>query len=69
MNKETSQSPYKVGDILEVSPYLTSLDNWIIGKVIKIFKNPFIGDEIAIEDEKGRIFFGVKDYFKPHKKQ
>ena len=45
------------------------LDDWIIGKVIKIFKNPFIGDEIAIEDDKGRIFFGVKDYFKPHKIQ
>ena len=42
MKKETSQSPYKVGDILEVSPYLTMLDDWIIGKVIKIFKNPFI---------------------------
>ena len=33
--------------------------------VIKIFKNPFIGDEIAIKDDQGRIFFGEKEFFKP----
>lgn len=43
------------------------LKDWITGTVIKIFKNPFIGDEIAIKDNQGRIFFGVKDYFKTSK--
>jgi len=32
--------------------------------VIKIFKKPFIRDEIAIEDDLGRVFFEGKDFFK-----
>ena len=32
--------------------------------MIKIFKKPFIGDEISIKDDLGRIFFGGKDFFK-----
>ncbi len=67
MKKESSKRPFKVGDIVEVSPVLTMLKDWITGTVIKIFKNPFIGDEIAIKDNQGRIFFGVKDYFKTSK--
>ena len=67
MKKEISKSPFKVGDIVEVSPDLTMLKDWITGTVIKIFKNPFIGNEIAIKDNQGRIFFGVKDYFKTSK--
>ena len=67
MKKEISKSPFKVGDIVEVSPDLTMLKDWITGTVIKIFKNPFIGDEIAIKDNQGRICFGVKDYFKTSK--
>ena len=67
MKKEISKSPFKVGDIVEVSPDLTMLKDWITGTVIKIFKNPFIGDEIAIKDNQGRIFFVVKDYFKASK--
>ncbi|QZO96844.1 hypothetical protein K6T43_12480 (plasmid) [Riemerella anatipestifer] len=43
-----------------VSPDLTLLNDWIVGKVIKIRNNPFVGIEIAIEDDKGRIFFGEK---------
>jgi hypothetical protein len=30
--------------------------------VIKIFKNLFFGDEIAIKDDLGHIFFGGKDF-------
>ena len=67
MKKEISKSPFKVGDIVELSTDLTMLKDWITGTVIKIFKNPFIGDEIAIKDNQGRIFFGVKDYFKTSK--
>lgn len=48
----------------KVSPSLTGLGDWIEGVIIKIIKNPFIGDEIAIKDEQGRIFFGEKKYFK-----
>ena len=63
MKKETRET-FKVRDIVEVSPELTLLKEWISGIVIKIFKNPFIGDEIAIKDDQGRIFFGIKDYFR-----
>ena len=65
MKKENSKETFKVGDIVEVSPELTLLKEWISGIVIKIFKNPFIGDEIAIKDDQGRIFFGEKEFFKP----
>jgi len=65
MKKENTKEIFKVGDIVEVSPELTLLKEWISGIVIKIFKNPFIGDEIAIKDDQGRIFFGEKEFFKP----
>lgn len=64
MKKENTRETFKVGDIVEVSPELTLLKEWISGIVIKIFKKPFIGDEIAIKDDQGRIFFGIKDYFR-----
>jgi hypothetical protein len=48
----------------KVSPSLTGLSEWIEGVIIKIIKNPFLGDEIAIQDEQGRIYFGEKKYFK-----
>ena len=65
MKKENTKETFKVGDIVEVSPELTLLKEWISGIVIKIFKNPFIADEIAIKDDQGRIFFGEKEFFKP----
>ena len=49
---------------MEVSPNLTLLKEWIKGKIIKIRQNPFIGTEIAIKDDLGRIFFGEKEFFK-----
>lgn len=54
----------KKGEKMKVSPLLSGLDEWIEGVIIKIFKNPFLGDEIAIQDNQGRIFFGEKKYFK-----
>lgn len=69
MKKENTKETFKVGDIVEVSPELTLLKEWISGIVIKIFKNPFIGDEIAIKDDQGRIFFGIKDYFRTNKSE
>ncbi|WP_454981637.1 hypothetical protein [Capnocytophaga granulosa] len=65
MKKENTKETFKVGDIVEVSPNLTLLKEWIKGKIIKIRQNPFIGTEIAIKDNQGRIFFGEKEFFKP----
>ena len=65
MKKENTKETFKVGDIVEVSPNLTLLKEWIKGKIIKIRQNPFIGTEIAIKDDQGRIFFGEKEFFKP----
>lgn len=54
----------KIGDFVKVSPDLTQLKEWITGEIIKVRENPFIGTEIAIKDNTGRIFFGEKIYFK-----
>lgn len=64
MKKGNTNTPFKIGDVVKVSPYLTKLNDWIIGTVIDILKNPFLGDEIAIKDKEGRIFFGEQEYFK-----
>ena len=52
------------GEKVKVSPELTGLGEWIEGLIIKIRKNPFLGIEIAIKDNVGRIFFGEEKYFK-----
>lgn len=57
----------KIGDLVKVSPDLTQLKEWITGEIIKVRENPFIGTEIAIKDNTGRIFFGEKIYFKTSK--
>jgi outer membrane protein assembly factor BamB len=53
----------KTGEIAKVSPELTGLEKWIEGLIIKIRKNPFLGQEIAVKDNDGRIFFGEEKYF------
>jgi hypothetical protein len=55
----------KTGEKVKVSPELTGLEEWIEGVIINIRKNPFLGLEIAIKDNLGRIFFGEKQFFKP----
>lgn len=55
---------FKIKDKAKVSPLLSGLEEWVEGIIIKIFKNPFLGDEIAIKDAQGRIFYGEKKYFK-----
>lgn len=55
---------FKIHEKAKVSPVISGLNDWVEGIIIKIFKNPFLGDEIAIKDEQGRIFFGEKKYFK-----
>ncbi len=55
----------KTGQRVKVSPAITGLNEWIVGVIIKIRKNPFLkGSEIAIKDDLGRIFFGEEKYFK-----
>lgn len=58
------KSNFKIDEKAKVSPVISGLNDWVEGIIIKIFKNPFLGDEIAIKDEHGRIFFGEKKYFK-----
>ena len=65
MKKENTKETFKVGDIVEMLPNLTLLKEWIKGKIIKIRQNLLMGTEIAIKDDQDRIFFGIKDYFKP----
>ena len=65
MKKENTKETFKVGDIVEMLPNLTLLKEWIKGKIIKVRQNPFMGTEIAIKDDLGRISFGEKEFFKP----
>lgn len=59
-----AEEKFKVKERATVSPLLSGLEEWVEGVIIKIFKNPFLGDEIAIKDAQGRIFYGEKKYFK-----
>lgn len=54
-----------VGEKAKASPTLTGLSEWIEGTIIKVRNNPFLGLEIAIKDNLGRIFFGEAKYFQP----
>lgn len=54
----------KVGDKVLISPDLTRLAKWVIGKVIEVESNPFVGTVISAETEDGDIFFGRKYSFK-----
>lgn len=55
----------KVGQIVNISPYLTHLSDWVTGEVIEIEQNPYRGVVIAAKDDLGRIFWGESDYFAP----
>ena len=61
---EKIKSKFKIGKYAEVSPDLTHLSEWVKGKIIDLIENPFLGLEVAVEDEKGRIFYGEECYFK-----
>ena len=51
------------GQYAVVSPELTGLTESIKGEVINVRQNPFLGQEIAVRDESGRIYFGESKYF------
>ncbi len=53
----------KKGDLVKASPDLTLLKDWVIGTIINIRENPFLGTEIVIKDNLGRIFFGEAIFF------
>ena len=53
----------KIGQRVNISPYLTHFDTWIDGEIIEIENNPFRGIVIAAKDDCGRIFWGEQDYF------
>ena len=55
----------KKGDKAKVDPRITGFKTWIEGVVIIIRKNPFIGNEIALKDKDGNIYFDAEKYFKP----
>ncbi len=57
----------KTGDIAKASPNLTGETDWIVGEVIDVEKNPFIGIVVSIKDKLGRIFYGEEKYFLPAK--
>lgn len=67
--ENTLESNFRLGDVVKVSPNLTNLSEWIEGKIIKMWQNPFLGLEIAIEDNLGRIFFGEEIFFKSLKEE
>ena len=54
----------KTGEKAAIDPKITGLNIWIEGVIIKIRNNPFIGKEIAIKDNTGRIYFDAEKYFK-----
>lgn len=55
----------KIGQMVNISPYLTHLTDWVMGKIIEIEQNPFRGTVIAAKDNLGRIFWGESDCFEP----
>ena len=55
----------EVGQMVNVSPYLTHLTDWVAAEVIEIEQNPYRGVVVAAKDHLGRIFWGEIDYFEP----
>ncbi len=51
------------GQYAIASPELTGLMEGVKGEVINVRQNPFVGQEIAIRDASGRVFFGESKYF------
>ncbi len=53
----------KEGQYAYANPALTGLSEAVKGEILKIRENPFIGQELAIRDASGRIYFGSSKYF------
>jgi hypothetical protein len=63
INNDTTMM--KEGEKAKVSPKITGQPDWVEGVIIKVRKNPFLGVEVAVKDNLGRIFFGEAKYFQP----
>ena len=53
----------KIGQRVNISPYLTHLSDWVTGEIIEIEDNPYRGTVISAKDDKGCIYWGELDYF------
>lgn len=49
---------------MKASPEITGLKDWVIGDVIDVEKNPFVGVVISIKTPDGNVFFNQAAYFK-----
>lgn len=56
---------FKKGDKVLISPQVTGDKDWIIGTIIKLDENPFVGLVINVQTEDGNIFFDKEYLFKP----
>ena len=63
INNDTTMM--KEGEKAKVSPKITGQPDWVEGVIINVRKNPFLGVEVAVKDNLGRIFFGEAKYFQP----
>ena len=63
INNDTTMM--KEGEKAKVSPKITGQPDWVEGGIINVRKNPFLGVEVAVKDNLGRIFFGEAKYFQP----
>lgn len=52
-----------IGDKILISPELTRMEDWIIGTIIEIEDNPFVGIVISAETDDGDVFFGREYMF------
>ena len=52
-----------------ISPDLTLQREWLVGTVIQVEDNPFVGIVISAETEDHNIFFGQEDLFKLAKEE
>ena len=67
--KQSKLVNMKVGDKVLISPDLTLQREWLVGTVIQVEDNPFVGIVISAETEDHNIFFGQEDLFKLAKEE
>lgn len=53
----------KVGDLVRISPDVTRQSDWILGRVLEVKNNSFVGVVIVAETEDGDVFFDREDMF------
>ncbi len=61
MNTNTN---FKKGDIVLISPEVTHQIDWIEGTIIEIEKNHYVGVVLVVETKNGDVFFERECLFK-----